>query len=96
MGIHSLHPAVHEYVVVNRQATLEKAKDHMVRGVDERTVVNREIHVRVVQVKDAGLFREGLQVGEIRTAHSLGSDRIHLGGLDTGRLTLLLLVVAGH
>ena len=68
----------------------------MVGSVDERTVVNREIHVRVVRVKDAGLFREGLQVGEIRTAHSLGSDRIHLGGLDTGRLTLLLLVVAGH
>ena len=67
----------------------------MVGSVDERTVVNREIHVRVVQVKDAGLFREGLQVGEIRAAHSLGSDRVHLWGLHTFRLSLLFLVFAG-
>ena len=67
----------------------------MVGSVDERTVVNGQIHIRVVQVEDAGLLRVGLQIGEIRTAHSLGSDRIHLGGLDAFRLTLLLLVVAG-
>ncbi len=94
-GVHRLHPAIHEDVVVDVQRASEKPENHVVRGVDERAVVHGEVQVRVVQVEDAALLGVGVGVGEVRSSEALGSDRIHLRGLHAFRLSLLGLVVAG-